>query len=182
MIIGKQFEDSENYQEFIKIINKEKIKFYVVEAGQRINIEKNLYFDVLWPNSDNVVMENILNNNSIVAILKYKDFKMLFTGDIEEIAEEKILQEVNEELLKAEVLKIAHHGSKSSTSQQFLNAVSPKIALIGVSKINKFGHPNDEVIKRLRKLKVDIYRTNENGEINLLINSKGRLKVMNFIK
>ena len=153
IIIGKQFEESENYQNFIEIVNKNKIKVYVVEAGQKINIEKNLYFDVLWPDSNNVVPENALNNNSLVCKLNYNNFSMLFTGDIEKVAEEKMLKSVNNDLLKADILKVAHHGSKSSSTKEFLQYVNPKIAVIGVGKKNKFGHPNDEVLKRFNEMR-----------------------------
>lgn len=78
IIIGKQFESCENYEELKKIVKKKKIKVHVVEAGQRIKIEKNLYFDVLWPCSDNAINENGINNNSLVCKLVYQDFSMLF--------------------------------------------------------------------------------------------------------
>ncbi len=154
IIIGKQFEESENYQNFIEIVNKNKIKVYVVEAGQKINIEKNLYFDVLWPDSKNVVEKNSINNNSLVVKLIYNNFSILFTGDIEEIAEKSILKkyEKNKSILDSDILKVAHHGSKSSSTEEFLNVVKPKIALIGVGKNNNFGHPNNEVLERLRRI------------------------------
>lgn len=154
IIIGKQFEESENYQNFIEIVNKNKIKVYVVEAGQKINIEKNLYFDVLWPDSKNVVEKNSINNNSLVVKLIYNNFSILFTGDIEEIAEKSILKkyEKNKAILDSDILKVAHHGSKSSSTEEFLNVVKPKIALIGVGENNNFGHPNNEVLERLRRI------------------------------
>lgn len=154
IIIGKQFEESENYQNFIEIVNKNKIKVYVVEAGKKINIEKNLYFDVLWPDSKNVVEKNSINNNSLLGKLIYNNFSILFTGDIEEIAEKSILKkyEKNKSILDSDILKVAHHGSKSSSTEEFLNVVKPKIALIGVGKNNNFGHPNNEVLERLRRI------------------------------
>lgn len=79
---------------------------------------------------------------------------MLFTGDIEEIAEKQILEEYkNTNILKSTILKVGHHGSKTSSSQSFLEAVKPKIALIGVGENNTFGHPNDIVIERLTNLR-----------------------------
>lgn len=153
IIIGKQFEESQNYQNFIEIVNKNKIKVYVVEARQKINIEKNLYFDVLWPDSNNPVPENALNNNSLVCKLNYNNFSMLFTGDIEKVAEEKMQKSVNNDLLKADILKVAHHGSKSSSTKEFLQYVNPKIAVIGVGKNNKFGHPDSDILNRLNKIR-----------------------------
>ena len=96
-----------------------------------------------------------MNNNSIVCKLHYKSFSMLFTGDIEEIAEKQILQEYksNLNILNSTILKVGHHGSKTSSIEEFIGAVRPKIALIGVGKNNKFGHPNNEVIERLEKLR-----------------------------
>lgn len=88
----------------------------------------------------------------MVAKLNYGKFSMLFTGDIEEIAEEILLKKWKESL-KATVLKVAHHGSKSSSSKAFLEAVNPKIALIGVGKENNFGHPNEGVLKRLEAVR-----------------------------
>lgn len=153
IIIGKQFEDSENLHEFFKIVNKKKMVVNIVEAGDRINIEKNLYFDILWPSSSNMIFENLINNNSIVCKMYYKEFSMLFTGDIEEEAEKKIIKMHSESILKSTCLKIAHHGSKSSSTIELLKKIDPKIALIGVGKDNKFGHPSNEVIKKLEKLR-----------------------------
>lgn len=131
VIIGKQFENSANYQEFLKIVKKNKIKVQVVEIGQKIEIEKDLYFDILWPSSNRVISENNINNNSLVFKMVYQNFSCIFTGDIEEIAEKAILEKYKgTNILKSTMLKVAHHGSKSSTTQEFLNAVKPKIALI----------------------------------------------------
>ncbi len=155
-IIGKQFENYENYQKFQEIAKKKKIKVHIVEAGQRIKIEKDLYFDVLWPSSENVINENSINNNSLVCKFVYKDFSILFTGDIEEIAEKSILEKYknNLNLLNTTILKVAHHGSKSSSTQEFLDAVKPRIALIGVGENNTFGHPNQGVLERLQTIRL----------------------------
>ena len=165
-IITKQLENSDNFQEFLKTANEENVNIILVEAGDKIQIENNLYLDVLWPNSKYYISENPLNNNSLVCKLKYKDFSMLFTGDIEEIAEKEILK-LYKDRLKANVLKVAHHGSKTSTSKEFLKAVSPQIALIGVGENNKFGHPHELTLERLNDIGCKIFRTDENGEIVL---------------
>ena len=156
VIISKQGKDSENYSKFKEIVKEKKIKVVIVGKEDKLQIENSLYFDILWPNNENLVSENILNNNSIVCKLHYKNFSMLFTGDIEEMAEKQILQEYknNLQVLNSTVLKVAHHGSGTSSTQKFVDAVKPKIALIGVGDNNKFGHPNDNVIERLENIRM----------------------------
>lgn len=84
----------------------------------------------------------------------YKNLSILFTGDIEKIAEKQILEEYkNSNIFKSKILKVAHHGSKTSSTQEFLEKIEPKIALIGVGKNNTFGHPNNEVLERLALLR-----------------------------
>ena len=182
IIIGKQFENCDNYQQFLKIVKQKKIRVHIVEIGQRINIEKDLYFDILWPSSINVISENSINNNSLVCKMIYKDTSILFTGDIEEIAENQILEKYkNSEILKSDILKVGHHGSKTSTIPKFLEKVNPRIALIGVGENNKFGHPSNEVIQRLKDIGVKIYRTDEMGEIIIKVNNKLKTNVKTII-
>ena len=147
-------EESENYTEFLKIIKERKINTLKLEAGNRVNIENGVFFDILWPSEDKIISKNAINNNSIVCKLQYMDFSMLFTGDIEEETE-KALCELNnsKEVLNASVLKVPHHGSKSSSTEQFLEFVSPRIAVIGVGKNNNFGHPNEGVLQRLETVR-----------------------------
>ena len=148
--------------------------------GDKIHIDKSTYIDVLWPDTKNIIKENILNNNSLVCKLLYKDFSMLFTGDIEEIAEEKILS-LYKNKLKSTILKIAHHGSKTSSMQEFIDAVSPGISLIGVGKNNNFGHPNEEIIQRLKNKNIKVYRTDKNGEIKIEFNKDGTIDIKSII-
>ncbi len=177
VIIGKQFEKSENYAEFVELVRKKNIKVNVVEAGQKISVEKDLHIYVLWPDSKNVISDNVLNNNSLVCKLIYKNFSMLFTGDIEERAEMEILQKYknNLNLLNATVLKVAHHGSKTSSNKEFLEAVEPKIALIGVGRNNTFGHPSNVTLENLEKIGCKIYRTDEMGEIIIQVDKNGKI-------
>lgn len=151
MIIGKQGEESEQYKEFCEIVKEKDIPVVQVIAGDVIKVEKGVQIKILFP-ADELIQENILNNNSLVAKLEYKEFKMLFTGDVEQIAEEKILNKYTD-ILESTILKVAHHGSKTSTIKGFVQAVKPQIALIGVGVNNKFGHPNNDVIKRLERVR-----------------------------
>ena len=156
VIISKQAENSENFIKFKELVNKKKIKVKIVNKGDRINIENDLYIDILWPNNENLIKENILNNNSIVCKLYYINVSVLFTGDIEKIAEQEILQEYKDNLnvLNSTILKVAHHGSKTSSEQEIIQNINPKIALIGVGENNKFGHPNENVLNRLKKIRM----------------------------
>ena len=176
--ISKQTEKSENYEKFLEIVNDRKLKVYEVVDGNRIHIEKNVYFDILWP-TEKQITTNVLNNNAIVCNLHYKNFSMLFTGDIEEIAEKEILElySQNQNLLKADILKVGHHGSKTSSTSEFIKAIKPQIAVIGVGKNNKFGHPNDGVLQRITDLKCKIFRTDLNGEISIEVNKNSKFKI-----
>ena len=176
-IICKQAEDSDLYQEFLKITNERSINIIYVQNGNSLQIGKNsnkIELKILHPQRD-LISNNPLNNNAIVFKLIYKSFKMLFTGDIEKEAENLLLSNYFD--LKATVLKVGHHGSKTSSTQEFLEKVSPKIALIGVGQDNKFGHPSSDVIERLKNQGAKIYRTDEDGEISILINNKGKIKI-----
>ena len=154
VMIGKQFEESENLEKFLEIVKSKKILISVVEAGSRINIEKNLYFDVLWPSTLQSISENSINNNALVCKLNYNNFSILFTGDVEEEAERVLTSKyIDRNTLKSTVLKVAHHGSKSSSTEDLLKLIQPKVALIGVGKNNTFGHPNSDVLNRFDKLR-----------------------------
>ena len=175
--ISKQEENSENYQKFLKIVKEKKIPVTVVKKGNKINIENNLYFDILWP-TDKQIEENKLNNNAIVMKLNYKNFSMMFTGDIEEAAEKEIIDLYkNTNKLKSNILKIAHHGSKTSTTDEFLELVKPKVTLIGVGKDNMFNHPSNEIIEKLENSNIKIYRTDLNGEIEINVSRNGKFNI-----
>lgn len=108
VIIGEQGEESEQYNEFCKVVHEKNILAVIVRKGDSLNIEKDLKLRVLFPD-DQLITENVLNNNSLVMKLEYKNFSMLFTGDIEKIAEEKLLKMYSKDELKADILKVPHH-------------------------------------------------------------------------
>ena len=132
---------------------------------------------------EELINDNILNNNSIVAKFVSNNFKMLFTGDIEEIAENRLCELYKStNKLQADIIKVAHHGSKTSSTFNFLELVKPKIALIGVGANNNFGHPNEEVLERIENLGTHIYRTDQMGEISIVIGNKGNIKIDSLIE
>lgn len=149
IVMSKQSKESEEYKKNLEIIKQKNIKVSSVKAEDKIIIEKNLYTKILNP-AEKFEFQD-LNNNAIVAKLVYKDFSMLFTGDIEK-AEENLAKKYKNEL-KSTILKVAHHGSKTSTSEEFLKYVEPQIALIGVGENNKFGHPNQITIEKLKNIR-----------------------------
>ena len=187
VIIGKQGMQSQNYQDFLRIAKNKKIKVVQVKAGDKIQIDENTSISVLFP-TENLISENVLNNNSLVTKFTYaidglKKFSMLLTGDIEEIAEDEIVniyRNTNE--LQANILKIAHHGSKTSTTQDFLNLVKPQIALIGVGENNSFGHPNKVTLDKLNNLGTKIFRTDLSGEITITVTKKRDYKIERTFK
>lgn len=181
IIISKQGETSENLKKFYEITNNKGIRTITVKKGDIVEIDKYSHFEILFP-EDNLIEDNILNNNSIVARFNSLDFSILFTGDIEEIAEKRLCELYSgTDKLEAFVLKVAHHGSKTSSTEEFLELVKPKIALIGVGKNNNFGHPNIDVIERLENMGSKIYRTDNCGEIIIRINRE-KLQIHTKIK
>ncbi len=178
VIISKQGEVSENFKKFQKIVSDKNINIMIVKKGDYITIDRLSYIEILFP-EDKLINENILNNNSIVMKFVSGNFDMLFTGDIEKIAEDRLVELYkNTNKLKADILKVAHHGSKTSSTIEFIELVKPQIALIGVGKNNNFGHPNKEITERLKNNNIQIYRTDECGEIIIVKKNKKKMKTI----
>lgn len=174
VLISKQVYFCDEYRNIAGIINSKKINVIHVKQGDVLNIDKEVKLDIFYP--PKYFEYDDLNNNSIVAKLRYNKFSVLFTGDIEK-SEENILNKYTDSELKSDVIKVAHHGSKTSSSEEFIKVVKPKIALIGVGMNNKFGHPNQEIIERLENINCKIYRTDEMGEIVMEVNKSGKVKI-----
>ncbi len=162
---------NETYINFRSLIQKdENITYYQTRAGDIIRLSPDLEFYVLNPDQPIVDgYENDFNNHSLVLKLHYKKTNFLFTGDIEEATEIKLLPW--NDLLKSDILKVAHHGSDSSTSESFIKRVQPEVAVISVGP-NHFGHPHHEVIERLEDGCQTVYRTDLNGTV--LVKSDGK--------
>ena len=176
IIDGGQIEETELFNRIIKICQQNGTNVIIVEAGKEINIDKEIKLKILWPTRD-INEINSINNNSIVARMEYNQFSMLFTGDIEETVENRLIEIYSKELLNTTVLKVAHHGSETSSNEGIIKLIAPKISVIGVGKDNKFGHPNKEVIRRIEEQNSQLFRTDLNGEITIKVNKKGRIKI-----
>jgi len=159
------------YIEWLKIINDEEISMDIVQAPMRIELGKDLWMDILWP-IDNFAGINVDDNNetSIIAKLVYGDISFLLTGDATvEVEKEMLNADID---LISDVLKIGHHGSKGSTSLEFVEAVKPEFAVISVGVDNRFGHPTRRVLKNLEDVGVIVLRTDESGDIKISSDGK----------
>lgn len=168
IIFSKQFEMTENYGKFLDIVKEKKINLILAKKGDVIKIDKNAYIEVLFPleNVKEYISQNAINNNSLVFKYKDRNISILYTGDIEKIAEDQLVNLYRgTNKLKADILKVAHHGSKTSTIESFLELVSPKIAVISVGRNNIFGHPSEEILERLENKNIIVRRTDVEGEI-----------------
>lgn len=153
----------ENYNTILYKAKQNNIPIYFVKNGDSLTLGKDLKFDILHPNINFLDDED--NNNSIVLKLTYKNNSMLFTGDIEKEAENFILN--NNINLSSNILKVAHHGSKTSSTNSFIKSVNPKDALISCKKDNMYNHPSDETLKTLKDNNINIYRTDKNKAITI---------------
>ncbi len=125
--------------------------------------------------SKNKEQSDNLNNSSLILKVVYGDFSLLLTGDAEKEAEKQLLSDKKD--VSADVLKVGHHGSETSTSGDFLKAVSPKCAVISCGKNNDYGHPHEKTLKKLEKQGTEVYRTDISGTISLFADSDGRFSV-----
>lgn len=171
-IISDLGQESNEYNTFLSLAKKQNTNLVYVKMGDIIKIG-DCTIKILFPDNEPIT-DNEKNNNAIVFKFLWKNISILFTGDIEEKAENKILSLYSDNLgeLKSTILKVAHHGSKTSTTKAFLEAVKPQIALIGVGENNNFGHPNSGVIERLESIGCEIYRTDKYGEISIKFNKQ----------
>lgn len=182
IIIGKQAEEYENCRKFLELAKEKNVEVMVVQAGDDVKIDKYTNFQVLWPDVKNMISDNGINNNSIAGKLVCREFSMFFTGDIEKIAEEELVEKYKKTgILDSDILKVAHHGSKSSSIEEILRFVSPKISVIGVGGDNKYGHPNGDVIERIRNCGSQVFRTDKDGEIVIEVNKNKKIKLKKFI-
>lgn len=159
-----------NYLAWLETVKERKIPLVIIDRPQTIKLGKECYLDILYPKESLLGREvGNLNNTSMVVKLVCKGNKFLFMGDAEIEAEEELLN--NNVDLSVDVLKVGHHGSDTSSDQEFLRIVAPKIAVIQVGKDNDFGHPSRRVIKRLERIGAEIFRNDLEGTIKIV--SKG---------
>lgn len=149
--------DSWTYKKIMQNAQEKKTDIMRFERGQILQLTPNSLLEFYAPDTTFVHSQNNVNNASIVIKLIYGQTKFLFTGDLEQEGDDLLIQ-YNQQL-KSHVLKVAHHGSVTSTTEELLDCVQPDIAVISVGKNNKFSHPSTEVLERLENRNIKIHRT-----------------------
>ena len=148
------------FESFINELKAKGIKATKARGGLSIIDNKDLEFNILAPNSDKYYETN---EYSIVCKLVYKDRSFLFTGDAEGVSEKEMVDKGLD--LSADVLKVGHHGGRTSSSEEFLDHVAPKLAVISVAAENDYGHPHQETIDRFKERNISVMKTSESGTI-----------------
>lgn len=164
---------SSSYTTMIKSLKNKNLKIKVGKSGMKIDLHPNLKCELLAPN--NINYENT-NNYSVVTKLSYKNNSFLFTGDAETLSENEMIK--NNYDLKSNVIKLGHHGSNTASSQKFLNKVQPSLSIISCGKKNKYNHPSNETIEKLKKMNIKLYRTDLDGNI-ILFSDGNEIKKLN---
>jgi len=159
------------YLQFLQTIQEKGIAYRVARAGQRLDLA-GAYLTVLHP-GDSFLSSTAsdLNNNSVVLRLVIGKVAILLPGDVDEPAQAAILSRRGE--LKSTVLKVSHHGSRTALTGNFLPAISPAVAIVCVGADNRFGHPAPETMEQLRAAGVQVYRTDQNGTIEIITDGTG---------
>jgi len=163
---------SSEYERLLRVIKEKKIKFIEAKKGQKFDLGSGVELETLNPQGDGRWITKVRaggsveNANSVVMRLSYGNFSMLFTGDAETETEQLMMK--SGEPLRAQVLKVGHHGSRYATSAKFLEAVAPEVAIISSGAGNRYDHPAPATLDRLQKAGAKIYRTDLNGEIAIV--------------
>jgi len=164
--------DTSAYREWTELISEKNIPLTIAQAGQVIYLSPQIKLYVLWPFRD-LSGQSLKNNNnaSVVVQLVYGQAEFLFTGDIEKETEKDLASSGID--LASDVLKVLHHGSKTSTTQEFLSKVNPKVAVICAGEKNPYGHPHQSVLERLKDIRV--YGTYKDGDVEILSDGQSLL-------
>jgi beta-lactamase superfamily II metal-dependent hydrolase len=176
-----QVHATQTFEDFLDSINTKQIPLKSVRKGDSINIDPTVKIDVLNPPASlpyGASNEAEFNDNSVVLKLTYGEFSVLLTGDMQETNEERLVFE-NATALDAEVLKAGHHGSRTSSSSPFLNAVTPKVVIITLGAGNTYGHPHQEALDMISSAGTEqLFRTDIDGTITLTANGGSEYSIV----
>lgn len=154
------------YNQIFALSETQSIPILRMSAGKTLELGDGVLLTILWPpeKMPSGFTKNV-NDTSVVARLEYKNHRVLFTGDMERPAEETLVRAHAD--LNADILKVPHHGSRTSSSTGFLLAIHPSLAVISVGE-NSHGHPRPEIIDRLRAVGAEVKRTDEDGMVEVV--------------
>jgi competence protein ComEC len=157
------------------IVKKEVTNNIEPIAGKTLDLGGGVQLIVMHPLDESVARDKSKNvhDDMVVVMLKYNHFRAMLTGDMEDEIERRLIL-VGEDI-DADVLKIGHHGSKTSSSEGFLSAVSPRVGIIQVGAKNRYGHPAPEVLERLENYDIKYYRNDLNGDVKLISDGENYL-------
>ncbi|MBE6072233.1 MAG: MBL fold metallo-hydrolase [Clostridium butyricum] len=160
---------TKTFEYMINAISDKGLKLKTIKDGTSIDLGSGSRIDVYSPIDD---VYDDFNDYSPIMKLTYGETKLMFTGDAEELVEKQVLQKYPSSELKSDVLKFGHHGSSTSSSEEFLNAVSPTYGVISCAVDNEYGHPHKETLEKIKTYNIDTYRTDTQGQIQLLSDGK----------
>ncbi|WP_176762071.1 ComEC/Rec2 family competence protein [Natronincola ferrireducens] len=158
----KKAHTSKTYEKLLQTVKDNNLKVTAATNDIVVELDEDIILYFLGPMKD---YGDNLNMWSVILKMDYKDKSFLFTGDLEYLGEKDLIQEYPRSFLQAQVLKVGHHGSNTSTCGEFLEVVNPKVAVISAGSNNPYGHPHQEVLEGLTKFPVAIYRTDKQGTI-----------------
>ncbi len=173
------FSEEISYQRLLRLISEQGVPLKIVQKGFSQKLDQNTSLKILSPLNIKHKPFNSQNDQSIVIMAKHGDYRTLLTGDLSRNGEKQLIETYGNGL-KADILKVAHHGSRSSTTSLFLKKNKPDIALIGVGKNLGFGHPHHDVIKRLEKHGATILRTDKHGACGVVVKN-GKVEIFRTV-
>ncbi len=172
-MFAKKLEDSH-----IPLIPVDMTDDFTISAHGTNDEAETMNVNILYPFTPIVFSHELANNDSVVARLDYRGHSILTTGDMEEPIEDELIDRYKHGELNVDILKLGHHGSKTSSSAEFIKATTPKIAVASMGKDNSFHHPSPSVVTRIKELGIPFYKTAESGRITFDFFIDGTMKII----
>lgn len=165
--------DTATYENLLTVISDKNYSINTAKAGEVIYSDSECEIEILAPVSEEY---SNLNNYSVVVKITYGVNSFLFTGDAEVLVEEELIGNSSSKL-DCDVLKVSHHGSNSSSSDEFIKAVSPEYAVISVGAGNSYGHPHEEILQKLVGIGAEVFRTDSDGTVTITCDGNDNFEV-----
>jgi competence protein ComEC len=177
-LVGRAPSKDSEFARFTETLKERNVPIQIISRGDVFEFG-GATIEILWPNRSEDKNAPSKNSDSVTLILRYGSRAFLFTGDIESNTENALL--ISPELLRCDVVKVPHHGSRTSSTENFIKATQARIAIISVGLLSPFGHPHKEVVQRWRAHKAEVITTGEKGTITVSADGKD-LKVETFVR